>query len=251
MEPYALPAQVYAAGLVFARVGSVVMLIPGIGEGFVPPRVRLALALVLALCLGPIAARALPPMPSTVGEMGGQLFKELLVGLMLGALCRFFLSALSVAGEVISLQTTLAFAQTANPIQAQPGGAVASFLSLLGLVLLFATNSHHLFIAAIARSYSLFAPARHVLVQDAAAVALQAAASSFSLGVQLAAPLMVFSLVFNVALGLVGRVMPQFQVFFAGAPLTLLAGLSIFALSLGTGMLIWLDRYHQFLRLFT
>ena len=251
MEPYALPAQVYAAGLVFVRVAAVVMLIPGIGEGFVPPRIRLSVALLLALCLGPIAARTLPAIPSTVGELGAQVFEELLVGLMLGALMRFFMSALSVAGEVIALQSTLAFAQTANPLQAQPGGAVASFMSILGMVLLFATDSHHLFIAAIARSYTLFAPARHVLVQDAAAVALQAVASSFSLGIQMAAPLMVFSLVFNAALGLVGRVMPHFQVFFAGAPLTLLAGLSIFAVSLGTGMLIWLDRYREFMRLFT
>ena len=251
MEPYALPAQIYAAGLVFARVGAVVMLIPGIGEGFVPPRVRLALALVLSFSLAPIASKLLPPIPSTVGEMGGQVLHELLVGLMLGALLRFFLAALSVAGEVISIQTTLSFAQTANPLQAQPGGAVSTFLSMLGLVLLFATDTHHLFIAALARSYTLFAPAKHVLTTDAAAVAVQAAASTFALGVQLAAPLIVFALVFNVALGLVGRVMPQFQVFFAGTPLMLLAGLSIFALSLGAGMLIWLDRYRDFMRLFT
>ena len=251
MPPFALPAQVYVAGLVFVRVGAMVMLIPGIGEGFVPPRIRLALALLLALCLGPIAQPSLPAIPSSVGEMGGQVLKELFIGLMLGALTRFFLSALAVAGEIISLQTTLSFAQTTNPLQAQPGGAVSSFMGLLGLVLLFASDSHHLFIAAIARSYSLFAPARHVLTQDAASVAVQAAASSFSLGVQLAAPLLVFSLVFNIALGLVGRVMPQFQVFFAGAPLTLILGLSVFALSLGSGMLIWLDRYRDFLRLFT
>jgi flagellar biosynthetic protein FliR len=251
MEPLGLPAQVYAAGLVFVRVGAVVMLIPGIGEAFVPPRIRLGLALLLALCLGPIAAPTLPLIPSSVGDLGGQVLKELLIGLMLGALLRFFLAALSVAGEVIALQTTLAFAQTANPIQAQPGGAIASFLSLLGLVLLFATDSHHLFIAAIARSYSLFAPASHVLARDAATVAVQAASATFSLGVQLSAPLLVFALVFNVALGLVGRVMPQFQVFFAAAPLTLLLGLSIFALSLGAGMLIWIDRYRNFLQLFT
>jgi flagellar biosynthetic protein FliR len=251
VEPYALPAQVYAAGLVFMRVGAVVMLMPGVGEGFVPPRIRLGFALLLALCLGPIAQPTLPAIPSTVGEMGGQVLKELIVGLMLGALMRIFLAALAVAGEVISIQTTLSFAQTANPLQAQPGGAVASFLGILGVVMLFATDTHHLFIAAIARSYSLFAPAKHVMVQDGATVALQAVSATFSLGIQLAAPLMVFSLVFNVALGLVGRVMPQFQIFFAGAPLTLIFGLSIFALSFGGGVLVWLDRYRDFLRLFT
>ncbi len=251
MEPYALPDQIYAAALAFLRVGAVVMLIPGIGEGFVPARIRLGFALLLALCVGPIAKASLPAMPPSLGEMGGQMFKELIVGLTLGGLMRFFLSSLAVAGEVIAIQTTLAFAQTANPLQAQPGGAITSFLTLLGVVLLFASDVHYLFIGAIARSYSLFAPARHVLVQDAAAVALKTMSTTFALGVQLAAPLLVFSLVFNVALGFVGRVMPQFQVFFAGSPLILLFGLSIFALSLGTGMLIWLDSYRDFLRMFT
>ena len=251
MEPFALPAQVHAAGLVFMRVGAMVMLMPGVGEGFVPPRIRLAFALMLSLCLGPIAKPYLPPLPGTMGELGAQVFWELLIGLMLGGLLRLMLSTLAVAGEVISLQTTLAFSQTSNPIQAQPGAAVASFLTLLGVTLIFATNLHHLFIGAIARSYPLFAPARHVALRDGATVAMRTVASSFALGVQLSAPVIVFSMVFNVASGLVGRAMPQFQIFFAATPLSLLLGLSIFALGLGTGMLIWLQRYQAFLVQFT
>ena len=251
MEPYALPAQIYATGLVFCRVGSLVMIMPGLGETFVPPRIRLALALLLAFCLTPIVLPNLPAIPATVGDMGGQVLKELIVGLMLGALLRFMLLALAVAGEVVSIQTTLAFAQTANPLQAQPGGALTTFLTLTGMVLIFAGDLHHLFIAAIARSYTLFAPARHVLVQDAAAVAIRSMGQAFALGIQLAAPVMVFSLIFNFAAGLVNRVMPQFQVFFAVTPLALLLGLSVFALGLGAALLIWLDRYRDFLRLFT
>ena len=242
-----LPAQVYAAGLVFLRVGAVVMLLPGIGEAFVPPRIRLSMALLLSVCLVPIAAPMLPAVPATVAEMGGQVLKELIIGLMLAGFLRFTLAALSVAGEVASMQTTLAFAQTANPIQAQPGAALSSFLTLMGVTLIFATNLHHLFIAAIARSYTLFAPAKHVLALDAAGVAVKAMASMFALGIQLAAPVIVFSLAFNIAAGLVGRVMPQFQVFFAATPLALLLGLSVFALGMGSGMLIWLERYQEFL----
>ncbi len=247
MEPYAIPTQIYVAGLVFVRVGAVVMLIPGLGEGFVPPRIRLGFALLLSLCLTPVAAPVLPGLPATLGEMGGQVLKELIVGLMLGALLRLMLSALSVAGEVTSLQTTLGFAQTANPLQAQPGAALTSFLTLLGVVLIFAANVHHLFLGAIVRSYTLFPPTGRVLVGDAASVALRTVASAFALGVQLAAPVIVFSLVFNIASGLVGRVMPQFQIFFAATPLSLLFGLSIFALGLGGGMMVWLQHYQAFL----
>lgn len=250
MEPYALPAQIHAAGLVFLRVGAVVMLLPGVGEAFVPPRIRLAFALLLSMCVAPIALPTLPPMPATLGELAGQGIKELIVGLVLGSLMKVTLSALQIAGEVVSMQTTLAFSQTANPLQAQPTSALGSFLSLLGVTLIFATNLDHLFIGAIARSYTLFAPAKHVLVQDAAAVAVSETAAAFALGVQLAAPVIVFSLVFNVASGLVGRVMPQFQIFFAATPLSLLLGLSVFALSMGAGALTWLDRYQDVLRVF-
>jgi flagellar biosynthetic protein FliR len=248
VQPFALPQEVYFAGLVFLRVGSVVMLIPGIGEAFVPPRIRLAFALLLSLCLTPIARPALQAMPASLGDLGGAALHELIVGLILGALIRYLISALAVAGEIVSMQSTLGFAQTANPLQAQPGTAIASFLALLGVTLIFASNLHHLFIAAIARSYTLFAPAGHVLIQDAAGVAVRTVASVFSLGVQLAAPIIVFSLVFQVATGLVGRVMPQFQIFFASAPLTVMLALSIFALGLGASILVWLNAYRDFLQ---
>jgi flagellar biosynthetic protein FliR len=248
VQPYALPQEIYFAGLVFLRVGAVIMLIPGIGEAFVPPRIRLGFALLLSLCLGPIARPALQAMPASLGDLGGAALHELICGLIMGGLLRYLLSALAVAGEVVSMQSTLGFAQTANPLQAQPGTAIASFLALLGVTLIFATNLHHLFIAALARSYTLFAPARHVMVQDAAGIAVRAAAETFALGIQLAAPMLVFSLVFQAATGLVGRVMPTFQIFFASTPLTLMLALSIFALSLGAGTLVWLEHYRDFLR---
>ena len=58
--------------------------------------------------------------------------------------------------------------------------------------------------------------------------------------------MIVFSLVFNIASGLIARSMPQFQVFFVATPLTLLLGLSVFALSLGVVGLVWLDRFRTF-----
>ena len=59
--------------------------------------------------------------------------------------------------------------------------------------------------------------------------------------------MIVFSLVFNVATGLIGRAMPQFQIFFAATPLQLLLGLSLFALSLGVIGSVWVDRYRDLL----
>jgi flagellar biosynthetic protein FliR len=251
MSPFALPTEIYHVALIFLRVGALVMLLPAISDVAVPPRVRLAFALVLSIVMGAVAAPFLPPMPQTVGEMGGQVFKELFIGLALGALLNMMMSALAVCGEIMSIQTTLAFSQTANPNEAQPGASVTSFLSVTAVALLFATNLDHLFIGAIAKSYQLFPPMKPPQINDAAVVAVRAMSDSFALGLQLAAPVVVFSLVFNIAAGLIGRLMPQFQIFFAVTPLTVLLGLSVLMLSLGMIGMVWLQRYQAYLAQFS
>ncbi|MDR3513660.1 MAG: flagellar biosynthetic protein FliR [Caulobacteraceae bacterium] len=250
MEHYATAQQVWAAGMVLFRVGSMVMVMPGIGETAVPARIRLSFALLLALCLGPIVAPSLPAVPDSVGTMAGYVFKEVLIGLMIGGILRLFLTAMTTTGELVSLQTTLAFSQTANPLGAQPSTSLSVFLNLMGVVLVFDTDLHQMFLAAIVHSYSLFPPIKHAPIADAAQLAEETVGKSFALAVQLAAPILIFSLVFNVAVGLVGRVMPQFQIFFAATPLTLLLGLSLFALSLGAIGLVWTQAYEALLHYF-
>jgi len=251
MGPFATTAVVWAAALVFARVGAMLMLVPGIGETYVPVNVRLILALLLSMVMWPIAAPNLPPLPTALDAMTGDIVKELLIGGMMGALLQMFTAALATAGELISLQTTLSFAQTANPAEAQPTASVGTFLTLVGMTLVFDTDLHQLFIAAIAHSYTLFAPAKALPLNDAGALAIQMVGKTFALAVQLAAPVIVFSLVFNIASGLIGRAMPQFQVFFVATPLNLLLGLSVFALSLGAIGLVWVRAFETFTVVFT
>ena len=250
MEGYATADQVWGAALVFARLGAILMLLPGLGETYVPPRIRLSLALVITLVVWPIAAPVLPALPESVDGMAGWVIREVATGLMIGAILRAFMTALATAGEVVSLQTTLSFAQSTNPMQAQPGSTLSAFLTLLGVTLLFATNTHHLFLAGLAGSYELIAPVRPLITADFVELAVRTLADSFMLGIQLAAPVIVFAIIFNLASGLVGRVMPQFQVFFATAPLSILLGLSIFTLSLGVVGTIFIDRYRSLAQIF-
>lgn len=250
MEAYATSDQIWQGALIFARIGAVLLMLPGVGESYVPPRIRLSLALVVSLALWPVVAGGLPALPESLGSMVGWIIREVIVGLMIGALLRSFLTALSTAGEIVSLQTTLGFAQTANPMQAQPGTTISAFLMLLGTTLIFATNTHHLFIAGLVGSYELIAPARPLVTGDFTAMAVKTLGDSFMLGVQLSAPVLVFALIFNLASGLVGRVMPSFQIFFAAAPLSVILGLSVFALSLGVLGTVFIDRYRALAQVF-
>lgn len=250
MNAFAAADEVWAAALIFARLGAVMLMLPGIGESYVPPRVRLSLALVITLALWPVLTAYLPPLPAGLGGTVGWIIREVLVGLAMGAVLRAFMTALATAGEVVSLQTTLSFAQTANPLQAQPGTTIAAFLTVLGVTLVFATDTHHLFIAGLVGSYRLIAPVQPLVAQDFTVLAIRTLADSFLLGVQLAGPILVFALVLNVGSGLIARVMPQFQVFFATAPLSILGGLAIFALSLGTLGTVFIDRYRALAQVF-
>ena len=243
MEPYATADQVWQGAMIFARIGAVLLMLPGVGESYVPPRIRLSLALVVSLALWPVVSASLPALPATLGGMAGWIIREVLVGLAIGALLRMFLTALATAGEVVALQTTLAFAQTANPTQASPGSTLSAFLMILGTTLIFATNTHHLFIAGLVGSYELIAPVRPLVTGDFTAMAVRTVADAFTLGVQLAAPVLVFAIIFNLASGLVGRVMPAFQVYFAAAPLSIILGLSVFTLSVGVLGTVFIDRY--------
>lgn len=250
MNAFAAADEVWAAALIFARLGAVLLMLPGIGESYVPPRIRLSLALVITLALWPVLTAWLPPLPASLGATVGWIIREVLVGLAIGAVLRAFMTALATAGEVVSLQTTLSFAQTANPLQAQPGTTIAAFLTVMGVTLVFATDTHHLFFAGLVGSYRLIAPVQPLIAEDFTTLAIRTLGDSFLLGVQLAGPILVFALVLNIGSGLIARVMPQFQVFFATAPLSILGGLAIFALSLGTLGTVFIDRYRALAQVF-
>jgi len=245
MESYATAQQVFAAGLIFSRLAAIIMLIPALGETFIPARIRLSFALAVTLLMFPLVWQAAPQVPLDSAGLALAVIKEVLVGLLIGGVLRIFMVSLATAGEIVAVQSTLAFSQTANPLEAQPSTSLGTFLGMIGMVLIFTTNLHHLFISAIVNSYELFPYGRNIPVADAGQLAMQTLSKSFALGLQLAAPVVVFSLIFNIAAGLVARVMPQFQVFFVASPLALLLSLSIFALSLGVIGFVWLDRFRE------
>ncbi len=237
---------VFAAAMVFARLGAILMLLPGIGETSIPPRIRLAFALAFSLVVGPVIAPQLPPAPETMLGMSGLIIIEVLIGLMIGAASRFMLMAGAVAGQIIGYQTGLAMAQSFDPTQGQSGALPAQFLNLLFMVLIFATNVHHLLLGAAANSYMLMPAGVAPMWGDAAMWALTLFSDAFVLALQISAPLVAFGLVFYLGLGVLSRLMPQAQIFFIAMPLNILIGFSILAITIGAASLVWLDRVERF-----
>jgi flagellar biosynthetic protein FliR len=236
-----LPVLGAAFMLMFARIGTMVMLLPGLGELSVPVRVRLVVALVLTAVLFPLHRDAFQIDLRSFGPVLVMLAQELLIGAVLGLTARLTVSALQVAGSIVAQQLGLGFVTEVDPMQGQQGVIIGNFLTLLGITLFFATNLHYLVIAALHDSYALFRPGEVPFTGDVAALMTRTIAGAFRIGVQLSAPFLVFGLLFNLGLGVLARLMPQMQVYFVGVPLSILIGFLIFIAVIGAMMGTFLD----------
>jgi len=238
-----LPALAATFMLVFARIGAMMMLLPGFGEANVPVRLRLGIALMLTLIMLPLHRAAYYVDLSSMSAVIVLMVHEIIVGVVLGATARFTLAALSVAGSIIAQQVGLGFVTAVDPTQDQQSVIVANFLTILGIALIFATDTHYLVLAALSDSYTLFSPGELMPSGDIAALATKTFTVAFKIGVQLSAPFIIFGLVFNLGLGMLARMMPQMQVYFVGVPLSILAGFLLLGVVLVALMGTFLDYF--------
>ena len=225
------PAEVATVLVAFARVGGIVMVLPGVGDESVAPRARLMIALALTLVLLPTAAISLPVQTTAVPI--GLMARELALGVALGAMARIVFLALASAGGIIALQSGLASAMMFDPAAGAQNVVIGRLLSLAGIVALFAANMHHAAITGIAKSYELFPAAGPLPIDDLLRGGIAAVAESFAIAVRLAAPFLLFGLVFNLGLGFMARLAPTIQVFFIAQPLSILASFALLATTIG------------------
>jgi flagellar biosynthetic protein FliR len=238
-----LPVFAATFMLGFARIGTMVMLLPGLGELTVSPRARLTVALVLTAVILPLHRTDYQIDLQSFGPVLLLLGQELLVGAVLGLVARITISALQVAGSVVAQQMGLGFVTAVDPTQGQQGALVGNFLAVLGITLIFATDLHYLVIAALNDSYILFRPGEVPILGDVAHVLTNTVSGAFRIGIQLSAPFLVFGLVFNIGLGVLARLMPQMQVYFVGVPLSIFIGFVILAAVLASMMGSYMDYF--------
>ncbi|MBV9859262.1 MAG: flagellar type III secretion system protein FliR [Alphaproteobacteria bacterium] len=240
-----LPGQVFAPLLVFVRLGTMLMLLPGFGEVYVPQRYRLLLGLLLALMVAPVLAPALPKLPADPAALTALLFAEIVIGAFLGSIARFLLFALDTAGTIISMQLGLSAAQVFNPMMAQQTTLPGAFLMAAGAMVVFATDAHHLMLRAAVDSYAVFAAGQLPPWGELSDAIAHGAASSFRLGVELAAPFLVVGTVFFAAIGVLSKLVPQLHIFFVAMPLQILGGLAVLSLTLAAMMGWFLERFAE------
>ena len=231
--------------IVFLRVGAAMAILPAFGEQSVPRRVRLGLALCFTIIVAPAVTPLLPDVTQPAQAMR-LLATEVLSGLILGLGLRLFVLALQTAGAMAAQSTSLSqiFGGSAG-VDPQP--AIAHLLTIAGLALAVLADLHIHVARALIGSYSVFAPGTFAPASLVATWGTFRVAEAFSLAFVLAAPFVVASLVYNVALGIINRAMPQLMVSFVGAPALTFGGLAILLLALPTLLDVWLSALQTFL----
>lgn len=240
-----LPANVFGAMLIFARIGAAMMLLPGFGEFYVLQRFRLLLALLFSLLLAPMLAPSLPMLPSSAMRLAVLVGSEVVIGLFIGTVARILLSALDTAGTIISLQLGLSSAQIFNPLLAQQGALTSTFYSIMGVLLIFLTNLHHMLITALVDSYAVFAPGVLPQVGDVSQAIVQAVGGAFQLGIEISAPFIVLGLMFYAMIGVIARLVPQLQILFVTQPAQIIGGILVLAFVLASGFQWFLTTFAQ------
>lgn len=231
--------------LLFARLGTMLMLIPALGETSIPTRVRLTMAILLTFVFYPLAAPLYPVTASTpLAQLGLLLGSEMAIGGFIGLGARLITYALTIAGVIFASQSGLSFALAGDPTnEGQQGAIVGSFLGVLGITLVFATDAHFLVIAALNDSFALFPPADWMPVGDFARMATELVSGIFAIAVQMSAPFIIVGLVFYFGLGLLNKLMPQMQIFFISLPLNIALGILILFALLMTVMTWYLGHF--------
>ena len=245
-----LPQSAFAFILIFARIGALVMVLPGIGDRTVPIRIRLIFALSLSLILYSVMAPKLPAIPEQLNELLAFIIFEVIIGLALGFSVRLITVGLQTAGEIIAVQTGLAFAQSVDPTQGTQGTLIANFLSILAVTLIFAADLHHLLFISMQDSYKLFPIGNTFPVGDFAEVAVKNLVTAFRIALQLASPFLAFGLIFYLGVGILSRLIPQVQIFFVAMPANIFIGFVLFMVLLSTLMTIYLEYFIEALSLY-
>ncbi len=223
---------------IFLRIGAAMALLPAFGEQSVPLRLRLALALAFTALVLPLVG---PEAQDRIVAAWSILFAgaEVLNGLILGFLFRLFVIALNVAGMIAASATSLA--QIFGPgVTVDPQPALGNAMVIGGVALATLGGLHVKLVEAMTLSYAALPIGVWPSSVDVAEWAVEDIGRAFALGFTLAAPFTVAAFLYNLALGVINRAMPQLMVALVGAPALTLGGLVLLAVSLPFALAHWM-----------
>jgi flagellar biosynthesis protein FliR len=225
-------AEIALFGLMLIRIASCLITMPITGSGNVPGPAKVLLSLVVTLVLFPLLQAHTQISPNWKDEIILLAAREALLGVFMGFLARVMFIGIEMAGQMLGFSVGFSASQVINPTFGESSTMMEQFQIILGTLLFLTINGHHLLFEALYQSFDLAPLAKASMSTTAMASVTDLVQKIFVIAIKLAAPMIAVVLFLNIALGMVGRAVPQVNVFIISFPVTILAGFFVLGVSI-------------------
>ena len=240
-------ALVLAVAVIFARVGGVFLIAPGLSSIRIAVQVKLFIALGIALAVSPMVIdQAVAAVGrGTPGEIVAVLVTETVIGFMIGLLSRLLMMAFQTMSIAIANAIGLGGVPGLSLEAGEPGQAAATLFMATATVIIFVGDLHYEILRALVGSYTVLAPGAVLDVREALVAVSDQIAAAFLVALRLAAPFFIYSVVINFAVGITNKLSPSIPVFFVSLPFVTAGGLIMMAMAVREMMLAFADAFRQ------
>ncbi len=215
---------IFGGLLVFVRLSALTWWLPGLTLGRVPGRVRAMAVLTLATVLGLGLGMVSVPVPASPITMSVMVGREVLLGATMGFALRVVLAAVEVAGSLAGISMGLSLNLFVDPVSGDQSLQLGSLLGMMAALVFVALGGHRVMLLAFFQHMQAFPPGEALYTVPSAAVIGGQLGALSSTALQLAAPVIVVTLVLNIGLAFVTRAVPSVNLFGIGLGMLLLAG---------------------------
>jgi flagellar biosynthesis protein FliR len=220
-----------------SRVSGVMLFAPFLSHVAIPPRIKVMLAVTITAVLYPVFLGRVEVVP--IGQWPPLLATELLVGIAIGITTNLVFDAAQTAGQVLSVQMGYSLVTILDPQTQVDTTVVSVFMQTMALMIFLGLDVHHWILRAITRSFEYLPPGSATLNVAFTTQLLHVAGSVLGIGIQIAAPVLVATIMADLLLGLLGKASPQMPLLFLGPAVKALFGLVL----LSSAMRYWPDLF--------
>ncbi len=225
-----MSADMVTALLIFSRVGALLAVFPLWSVQQVPVPLRIGSGVLLSIIVLPLVPQT-SLADASMAELVLIILKEVSIGLILGFLCRVVFSAVEMAGNIISSEMGFSSANLFNPMAGTSESIPAIALYWLTLLLMLSGNLHHSILAALVRSFDIAPIGASVMHKEMLIWGVHYVGQMFGMALQMTAPVLGCSFVVSMVLSLLGRAVPQMNVFAESFPIRTLTTMMVFGLT--------------------
>lgn len=211
----------------FLRISAIFTVSPVFGRRNVPSAAKIGLSLLLTGILITVYPLVEGNENINLIEFFMICLNQLIIGLMMGIVTTCFFATAAVAGQIIDIQIGFSAASAFDPQYSTQISITGNLLNNIVLICFFLANGHHMLIRLIGESFRLIPVGAFSIKPQTAIIFTEIFIKTFIISIQMAMPVIAASLLSEVIMGVLMRLVPQLNFFVVGFPIKIGLGLLV------------------------